>query len=480
MLVQVFTGVVVLLVAYFFFSNKRPANSPPFYGSVIPFFGCFIEFGKSPMGTLRWAYDKYGDCFTLKMLGQNMTYMIGPDAQAVFFKASDEELSPKEAYKFMIPVFGQGVVYDSPTEVMYEQLRFVRSSLTLGQLKKAVPIIAEESKGYFARVWGDEGSVDILDHLNKLTILTASRCLMGNSIRKFLGEDNDRIAYLYHELEKGINPLSFFFPRLPLPGFKRRDEARGEVADLFKRIIQDRRKEGTDSEHEDIMSILMQSEYKDGSRLEDEQLAGLMIALLFAGQHTSSITATWTGTLMHNHKQYLTEVLDELHKSMEANNGQITFDSVKTQTKLENCIRETLRMFPPLIILMRKALVDMVYVNPTTKKEMVIPAGDIMCVSPGAAMRLDNTYKNPDKYDPHRIERGEHNEKQFAYISFGGGRHGCPGENFGMLQIKTIWSILLSTYELDFGPVPPIDYTSLVAGPKAPVMVRYKRKQPAH
>ena len=92
--------------------------------------------------------------------------------------------------------------------------------------------------------------------MNNMTILTASRCLMGEDIRRHLGEDNKKIAHLYHELERGINPLSFFFPYLPLPGFKRRDRARAEVATLFKSIIADRRKNSSD-EYEDIMGILM-------------------------------------------------------------------------------------------------------------------------------------------------------------------------------------------------------------------------------
>lgn len=43
-----------------------------------------------------------GDCFTLKLLGYDLTFMIGPDAQAAFFRASDEELSAREAYKYAI------------------------------------------------------------------------------------------------------------------------------------------------------------------------------------------------------------------------------------------------------------------------------------------------------------------------------------------------------------------------------------------
>lgn len=38
----------------------------------------------------------------------------------------------------------------------------------------------------------------------------------------------------------------------------------------------------------------MDIEYKDGSRITDDEVTGLLIALLFAGQHTSSITSSWT------------------------------------------------------------------------------------------------------------------------------------------------------------------------------------------
>lgn len=477
MYVELAIALVVIAVLYVI-SNKKDPRAPPFYGP-IPWFGVFLQFGRDPLGTVRWGYKKFGDCFTLRLLGHDMTYMVGPDAQAAFFRAGDDELSAKEAYKFMVPVFGPGVVYDSPTEVMYEQLRFVRSSLALNQLKKSVAIIEKEAIDYFERNWGDAGETDLLNSMNNLTILTASRCLMGEAIRTHLGQDNNRIAHLYHDLEQGINPLSFFFPLLPLPGFKKRDRAREEVAALFRKIIADRRKNLSD-ECDDIMGTLMNSEYKDGTKLADEQLAGMMIALLFAGQHTSSITATWTNLLLHGHREFLDEVLAE-QKTIRGPNpaaGSLTFDQVKSMTKLENAIRETIRMYPPLIMLMRKVMQEVHYTSPISKKEYVIPAGNIMCVSPGAAMTLETgtPFENPTVFDPHRWERGEHLKHPFAIISFGGGKHGCPGENFGIIQIKTLWSVMMNKYEIELPPVPPADYTSLVAGPKPPVIIKYKKR----
>eukprot|EP01113_Clastostelium_recurvatum_P047973 TRINITY_DN863_c0_g1_i3.p1 TRINITY_DN863_c0_g1~~TRINITY_DN863_c0_g1_i3.p1 ORF type:complete len:511 (+),score=144.53 TRINITY_DN863_c0_g1_i3:105-1535(+) len=473
MVSNVAIAVAVALVVLVLFLRKKnlPANIPPVVGK-IPVLGCFIDFAKSPMNTIRRSYDQLGDCFTLSFFGRRITFMVGPDAQATFFRASDEELSPKEAYQFMVPVFGPGVVYDSPTEVMHEQLRFVKNGLVTSQLKKAVGVMSDEARNFFETRWGDSGTVDLLEDLNKLTILTASRCLMGEDIRKHLGQQ-ERFAQLYHDLEAGITPITYFFPRIPIPSVRQRDRARGEVAEIFRTVIQYRRAH-PDEERDDILSVLMESTYKDGSTLDDEQMIGIMIGLLFAGQHTSSITATWLGLLLHQpeNKIYLDEVKaehNELHKEFA---GDLNFDYLKKANKLENSVREVLRMYPPLIILMRMVHTPMKY------KNYEIPAGDLMAVSPGVGMRVPEAFTNPDKYDPHRFERNEHNAKPFNFIGFGGGRHGCPGENFGILQIKTIWSVLLEKYdfELTTSVKPTPDYTTMVVGPQTPCMIRYKKK----
>jgi sterol 14-demethylase len=43
-----------------------------------------------------------------------------------------------------------------------------------------------------------------------------------------------------------------------------------------------------------VLQILMDAVYKDGTTMTDDNIAGLLIGVLFAGQHTSSITGTWT------------------------------------------------------------------------------------------------------------------------------------------------------------------------------------------
>ena len=46
-----------------------------------------------------------------------------------------------------------------------------------------------------------------------------------------------------------------------------------------------------------MIESLMSQKYRNGESLTDRQVAHIMIALLMAGQHTSSATTTWA--LLH-------------------------------------------------------------------------------------------------------------------------------------------------------------------------------------
>jgi sterol 14-demethylase len=49
----------------------------------------------------------------------------------------------------------------------------------------------------------------------------------------------------------------------------------------------------------------MDAIYKNGTKLPASEVTGLMICLLFAGQHTSSVTSTWTGLYILQNKDML-------------------------------------------------------------------------------------------------------------------------------------------------------------------------------
>lgn len=50
------------------------------------------------------------------------------------------------------PMFGEGVIYDAPHEVLMEQKKFVTRGLTADTLRRYVPIIASEVKSQLDRL----------------------------------------------------------------------------------------------------------------------------------------------------------------------------------------------------------------------------------------------------------------------------------------------------------------------------------------
>ena len=47
-------------------------------------------------------------------------------------------------------------------------------------------------------------------------------------------------------------------------------------------------------------------------------------------------------------------------------------------------------------------------------------------------------FSRPDEFDPERFAapREEDKAAPFSFIGFGGGRHGCMGSNFAILQVR--------------------------------------------
>ena len=152
----------------------------------------------------------------------------------------------------------------------------------------------------------------------------------------------------------------------------------------------------------------------------------------------------------------------------------MTLEALRQLVALERCIKEAERMHPPLILLMRRVLRDFAVGG------YVVPAGSIALVSPAAAHRIADVFPDPDRYDPDRFAPGRQEDRKHrhALIGFGGGHHRCIGSTFAYQQVKAIWSVLLQRFELTLvrhGHVP--DYSTFVPAPRAPCLVRYRRRR---
>jgi len=449
-------------------SQQRSVGKPiPRLGGGLPLAGHAIEFRRDPVGLVQRGRDLYGDVFSFGLFGRTVNVLTGAHGNEAFFKASDAVLSAKEAYQFTVPIFGKGVAYDTTPELMDQQLRMIHPALRDEKMQSYARFIEAEVEACL-QDWGDAGTRDLLTAMSEITIRTAGRCLIGAEFRSDLASI---FARLYHDLEGGINLVAFFAPNFPLPAMRRRDRARRQVVALMSGLIAARRagKQSTD----DFLDTLIAARDTDGTPLTDDTITGLLLTLLFAGQHTSAILATWVGVLLLRNPRYLRPILAE--QSAVFRSEGMTLAALKQLIQLERCIKEAERLHPPLVMLMRKALQDFSFAG------HVIPADDLVLVSPGVSHRIADIFANPERYDPERFAppREEDRRTPYGLIGFGGGKHRCIGLAFAYQQVKVIWSVLLRryTFELvnrDHRP----NYATFVVGPRQPCRIRYRSSVP--
>lgn len=443
----------------------REARAIPRLGGGLPLLGHALEFRHNPVGLIQRGRDLFGDIFSFTLLGKRVNALTGPSANAAFFKAPDHVLSSREAYQFTVPIFGKGVAYDVSPETMDAQLRLVHPALRDEKMQSYVRFIADETEACIDR-WENEGCVDLLAALNEITIYAAGRCLIGAEFRNTLSRE---FVDLYHDLEGGINLVAFFAPHLPLPAMLRRNRARKRVAALISGLVAARKSEGRETD--DFLNTLMQARDAHGDHLHDDTITGLLLTLLFAGQHTSAVLATWAGVLLMQDADVMSHVLAEQNSVLTAQ--KITFSAIRHLEYLDACIKEAERLHPPLVMLMRKVL------KPFELDGFVIRPGELALVSPATSHRVPEVFAEPLRYDPNRFLAGREEDRRTPYglIGFGGGKHRCIGLAFAYQQVKVIWTMLLRRYSFSLvEECPQPDYRTFVVSPRAPCLVRYRRR----
>jgi sterol 14-demethylase len=367
-----------------------------------------------------------------------------------------------EAYQLMTPVFGKGLVYDAPNYgVMMEQLQFVVSGMNTNNFARYAPKFQEETEKFIDSL-PKTGKFNAMKVLAEIIIATASRCLLGDEVRELLSPEE--FAKLYQDLDAGINPLTLFFPSLTfLPGASARDAAKARVFQVFKKII-DKRRANPDADHDDTLQLLLNGKYKTGEPIPDDHICGILLGGLFAGEHTSSVSSTWTlFNILHNQKDY-ERVMSEQAQVFENEKSQdLTYENIKKMKFLTMCMKESIRINPPIVMLFRVLQRDK-----KLDDGKIIPKGNWVFVSPTYTHHLESIYKDAGNFHPERweLEKLEQEKYTFGNLSFGGGRHKCIGENFAQLQVTAILSVMLRKLKMKpVGLLPTINMAGLVIGP---------------
>ncbi|CAG8983916.1 hypothetical protein HYALB_00006883 [Hymenoscyphus albidus] len=477
---------------------KNP-NEPPVVFHLFPIIGSTVTYGIDPYKFFFECREKYGDVFTFILLGKKTTVYLGREGNEFILNGKIKDVNAEEIYTVLTtPVFGSDVVYDCPNAKLMEQKKFMKIGLTTEAFKSYVPIIQDEVETFVKRAAqfkGAKGTLNVPEAMAEITIYTASHTLQGKDVRDNFDSD---FASLYHDLDMGFSPINFMLHWAPLPHNRARDHAQRTVAKTYMEIIKKRRASDKGGKL-DIMWQLMQSSYKDGTPVPDKEIAHMMIALLMAGQHSSSSSISWIMLRLAARPDIMEELYQEQINELGADLPPLRYEDLSKLTLHNNVLKEVLRMHTPIHSIMRKVKSPM----PIPGTKFVIPTSHTLMASPGCTSRDAEFFPNPMMWDPHRWDAGSSGivhtvveEEKFdygygliskgassPYLPFGAGRHRCIGEQFAGVQLITIMATMVREFKLKnldgSKEVVPTDYTSLFTRPIVPAVIAWERRDKA-
>ena len=447
-------------------SEHPGGRRAPVLSGGLPLLGHLLELRRDPIALMQRLRAECGEIGEFRLAGHRIVLLTGEEAQEAFFRAPDEQLDQAAAYPFMKPIFGEGVVFDATPEQRKQAMRnqSLRDKFMRGHAEKIAAEVERMTAG-----WGERGEIDLLDFLAELTLYTSTTCLIGPQFRDELGPDYARI---FMELERGTDALAYVNPYLPIPALRARDRARRELAAKIEDVF--RRREASGQRYGDLFQVLHGLRNPEGKRrYSDDQITGMFISMMFAGHHTTSVVSSWGLLDLLMHPEWMAKVVGELDE-IYADGRDVSYQALREIPLLECALKETLRLHPPLVILMRKVMHAFHY------KGWTIPAGHLAAASPAVSNRMPEHFPAPERYEPERYGPGrEEDRKSFAWLPFGAGRHRCVGAAFAMMQLKAIFSILLRHFEFELAQPRDSyanDLSKMVVAVKQPCRVRYRRR----
>lgn len=165
---------------------------------------------------------------------------------------------------------------------------------------------------------------------------------------------------------------------------------------------------------------------------------------MFAGGTDTTYTALeWALTELIKHSKTMKKVQEEVRR-IAGSKSYINEDHIEKMFYLKAVIKETLRLHPPVPLLLPRQATKDVQVGGYN-----IPAKSRVIINAWAIGRDPASWEEPEKFKPERFldNCSSFKGNDFHFIPFGAGRRGCPGATFAIAIVELVLSNLLYKFD---------------------------------
>jgi cytochrome P450 family 135 len=438
--------------------NKgHPHSLPP--GPRMPSALQAVGWARRSLPFLERCQRRYGDTFTLRVR-HGGTWVILADPQDVkrVFTAAPEQLAVGEANTLLGPVLG-------PRSVMLleEPAHMIRRRLMLPpfhgpRMESAAEMIAQATRAEIER-WPEPEPFELWPRMQAITLQVVMSVVFGPvrtqpliRLRELLRSLTDRMND-----PRRLTLLALLGPRSMVDQADFRAAMELVEAAVLEEVRR-RREQPDRPDRPDIASMLAHARYEDGSPMTAQDLRDELVTLLLDGPTSTSLA--WVVERLLRHPRKLARVRQEILAG-------------EDDAYLQAVVQETLRVCPPVPIVVRKLL------EPMELRGRTIPAGAMVAPCIHLVHRRPDVYPHPRRFEPERFLH--RTPGTYTWIPFGGGVRRCLAASFALLEMKQVIRTILA--ELDLRPVEPrsehITKSAISFSPGRRGLVRIVARMPA-
>ncbi|MGB0497211.1 MAG: cytochrome P450 [Rubricella sp.] len=341
------------------------------------------------------------------------------------------------------PLLGRSVFVTNGAE-WERQRRIIDPAFEGGRLKETFPAIHAAAESFTARL--DAGSVEIEEHASRFAADAIFRALFSRPI----GEDEaDRTYRAFRAFQRSQPILSLLdIARAPLwlprPGRRARREAEA-IRALIGSLVDSRRQEiAARSAPDDLATRIMSTpDPETGAVFTREEMVDQVAIFFLAGHETSASTLSWALWLLAAHPEVQSICAAEAGRLPET----VTMPDLARLPTIRDVVQETLRLYPPVPMLLREAAVE------RTWRKRRVPKGSMVIVSPWHLHRHERIWPDPDAFRPARWRDPDQDDpRRTAFIPFSAGPRICPGAGFAQVEIALALAHVLRRFSLAIDP----------------------------
>jgi cytochrome P450 len=368
----------------------------------------------SPEGLFHWMnqnYKRYGDIFRATVYGSVVYVVSAPEYCEHILRGNWLNYPRKGLVVQRIALALGNNLITSNGEAWASQRRMIQPAFTKSAIGRWNAMMAGVNAELLQQWSAAAERREIVNVTHDVSLMVLKTTLVS-----IFGEDYDTVApYFQFFAVEATRDIKF---------------AQNLVAlrELILRIVARRRGENIDVE--DTLGVMMRARDRSGREsMADAQLAREIVNLVVAGHETTASSLNWMWYLLASHPESQEKLTAELNAAPWE--GHPTIDMLPNYAYTRSVIDESLRLYPPLWLMTRKAL------NDDRLGEYFIPAGTEIFISPFLIQHSPQLWEKPDRFDPDRLSANKTSERpELALCPFGTGPRKCIGELFARVEIQ--------------------------------------------